>query len=49
MVEGATQSIRLEDLDVSTFGALVHWLYTQEIEEGFWLHNQQQARQGQRF
>ena len=35
MVEGATQSMRLEDLDVSTFGALVHWLYTQEIEEGF--------------
>ena len=34
MVEGATQSMRLE-LSVSTFGALVHWLYTQEIEDGF--------------
>lgn len=35
MVEGATQSMRLEDVDVNTFGALVHWLYTQEIEDGF--------------
>ncbi|PVH87826.1 hypothetical protein DL98DRAFT_581062 [Cadophora sp. DSE1049] len=34
MVEGTTQTMRLEDVEVETFGVLVHWMYTGEIKAG---------------
>jgi hypothetical protein len=32
MVEGQTQSMKLDDIEKSTFGLFVNWLYTQKIE-----------------
>jgi hypothetical protein len=32
MVEGQTQSMDLEDIDGSTFGLFVNWLYIQKLE-----------------
>ncbi|KAH9222242.1 hypothetical protein DL95DRAFT_402217 [Leptodontidium sp. 2 PMI_412] len=32
--ESDTQTIRLEDIEVETFGVLVHWMYTKEIKDG---------------
>ena len=32
MVEGQTQTIRLEDVESEVFGLLVNWLFTQKIE-----------------
>lgn len=34
MIEGTTQTMRLEDIEVETFGVLVHWMYTKEIKAG---------------
>jgi hypothetical protein len=33
-IEGQTQKMRLEDVESETFGKLVYWLYTQQIDEG---------------
>jgi len=34
MVEGTMQTMRLEDVEVETFGVLVHWMYTGEFKAG---------------
>ena len=34
MVDGTTQTMRLEDVEVETFGILVHWMYKEEVKAG---------------
>ncbi|KAH7382986.1 hypothetical protein BKA64DRAFT_647126 [Cadophora sp. MPI-SDFR-AT-0126] len=38
-IEGTTPALCLEDIDVRTFGALAHWLYTEDLESNFGHHH----------
>ncbi|PVH87828.1 hypothetical protein DL98DRAFT_581064 [Cadophora sp. DSE1049] len=39
MLEGTTQTMRLDDVDEKTFGMLVHYLYTSQLETSLYIIN----------
>lgn len=43
-VEGQTQTMTLEDVEIETFGLFVHWLYFQKVEMGSFVRIQALAR-----